>query len=59
MKILCHESAIPRWHTGQKVEFVADPEAHRNRWLLKTWNVDRIEDHAAHLMPGRINTSDE
>lgn len=44
---------------GRKVEEITDPEAHRNRWLLKTWNVDRIEDHAAHLIPGRIHTSDE
>ena len=44
---------------GRKVEEITDPEAQRNRWLLKTWNVDQIEDHVAHLMPGRINTSDE
>jgi hypothetical protein len=44
---------------ARKVEELADPEANRNRWLLKTWNVDRIEDHVAHLMPGRIHTSDE
>lgn len=44
---------------GRKVEEINDAEAHRHRWLLKTWNVDRIEDHAANLLPDRIHTSDE
>lgn len=38
---------------------VADMEAHRRRWLLKTWNVDDIEVHRPFLMPDRIDTADE
>jgi hypothetical protein len=38
---------------------IADMEAHRRRWLLKTWNVDDVELHRQHMVPGRHNTADE
>jgi len=44
---------------ARHVAEINDLAAHRNRWLLKTWNVDEVAPHAAHLMPGRIHTSDE
>jgi hypothetical protein len=36
-----------------------DLEAHQHRWLLKTWNVDDLELHRRHFVPGRLNTADE
>ncbi len=38
---------------------VTDMEAHRRRWLMKTWNVDDVELHRQHMVPGRFNTADE
>lgn len=38
---------------------IDDIEAHQHRWLLKTWNVDNLEDHRGCFMEGLINTSDE
>jgi L-asparagine oxygenase len=34
-------------------------EAHQHRWLLKTWNVDDVELHRKHFVPGRLNIVDE
>lgn len=41
------------------VKEIRHEEAHRSRWLLKTWNADNLDDHRDHLMPGRIATADE
>lgn len=38
---------------------IDDLEAHQHRWLLKTWNVDDLEPHRRHFVPGLMNTVDE
>ena len=38
-------------HAKEIVE-IADEEALKQRWIIKTVNVDRLSDHAAHLIPG-------
>ncbi|MFJ3900093.1 hypothetical protein [Streptomyces sp. NPDC090025] len=37
---------------AKEVVSVGDPEALRTRWIIKTVNVDSIEPHRAHLVPG-------
>ncbi|MHB1809004.1 MAG: Fe(II)-2OG oxygenase family protein [Solirubrobacteraceae bacterium] len=32
---------------------VANEESLKTRWIIKTVNVDRLEDHAKHFLPGR------
>lgn len=44
---------------ARRVDEVTDIEEHQNRWLLKTWNVDNIAEHFQHLIPGKVNMSDE
>jgi hypothetical protein len=45
-------------HARHVVE-INDIEAHRRRWILKTWVVNDVEPHRRHFIEGRINTSDE
>lgn len=44
---------------ARRVDEVNDITAHRNRWLLKTWNVDDISRHDEKLVPGKVHMSDE
>jgi len=38
---------------------IGDMEAHRHRWVMKTWNVENLEPYRTHFLSGRINTADE
>ena len=44
---------------ARHVVAINDLEAHRRRWILKTWVVNDLEVHRHHFMNDRINTSDE
>ncbi|MCE8007533.1 TauD/TfdA family dioxygenase [Aestuariivita sp.] len=44
---------------ARRVDEVTNVDAHRNRWLLKTWNVDDITRHTRNLVPGKVQMSDE
>jgi hypothetical protein len=52
---ICNNTCMHARHVVK----IEDHEAHRHRWLLKTWNVDELEPHRRHFIEGRINTSDE
>jgi hypothetical protein len=49
-------------HTSMHARHVVklnDLDAHQHRWVLKTWNVENLDPHRPHFVPGRINTADE
>jgi L-asparagine oxygenase len=52
---ICNHTAMHARH----VVNIVDMEAHRRRWLLKTWNVDDVKAHEAHMLPGLYYTADE
>ena len=44
---------------ARHVVAIHDLEAHKRRWILKTWVVDDLVPHWRHFAKGRIHTSDE
>ncbi len=50
---ICNNTCMHARHVVK----IDDLEAHRHRWLLKTWNVDDLEPHREHFLEGLINTS--
>ncbi len=52
---VCNNTCVHARHVVK----IRDLEAHRNRWLLKTWNIDDPTRHSEHFLPGHPNTVDE
>jgi hypothetical protein len=38
---------------------IGDRDAHRIRWLIKTYTVDDLAAHQSHMIPGVPYTADE
>ncbi|MEO7732258.1 MAG: hypothetical protein ABIY55_14900 [Kofleriaceae bacterium] len=52
---ICNNTSMHARHVVK----IDDHEAHRHRWLLKTWNVDDLEPHRKHFLKDLVNTSDQ
>jgi hypothetical protein len=52
---MCNNTTLHARHVVR----IRDLEAHRHRWLLKTWNVDDLALHRHHLVAGEPYTVDE